>query len=144
VVSKRDECVGEAAKIMITFLSSAGSAHQEGEEAMVLNNNGVGNEVLQDVAERSTVTTALDTTTSPNNAELQMERGVGKSEGLLESFNKRLIRRSGDRQEIRAVEFDHSATDSNAGLTVLTNVQSGDTALHAHTNASHATAEFKK
>jgi hypothetical protein len=144
VVSKRNECVGEAVKIMITFLSSAGSAHHEGEEAVVLNNNGVGNEVLQDVAERSTVTTALDTAASPNNAELQMERGVGKREGLLESFNKRLIRRSGGRQEIRAVGFDHSATDSNAGLTVLTNVQSGDTALHVHTNASHATAEFKK
>jgi len=144
VVSNRDECVGEAVKIMIAFLSSAGSVHHEGGEAVVLNNNGVGNEVLQDAADRSTVTTALDTAAGPNNPELHMERGVGKTEGLLESFNKRLVRRSGSRQEIRAVGLDHSATHPNAGLTVLTNVESGDTALHVHTNASHATAEFRK
>jgi hypothetical protein len=89
-------------------------------------------------------TTALNTAANPNDPELQVERGVGKRGGLLESFNKRLIRRSRGRQEIRAIGLDHSAMHSNAGLTVLTNVQSGDTALHVHTNASHATAEFKR
>jgi hypothetical protein len=136
-----ERCVGEAVKIMIAFLSNAGSVHDEGDEAVVLLNNiGVGDEVLKE----SSATTAISSTTSPDSTGSKPKRDAVKAGELLENFNNRLLRRSGAREGIRGVELDHSAAHSTDDLAVRANVWSGDNALHVYANTSHVTAAFRK
>ena len=145
LVSEGKECVGEAVKIMVAFLSNAGSTHQGGDKAVVLLNKiGVGNEVLQPTAIGSSTTSVASSTASLGSPRFKPKRDAGKARELLENFNTKLLRRSGGREDIRAVGLDHSTAQSNDGLVVRTNVRSGDAALYVHSNASHATAAFKK
>jgi hypothetical protein len=126
VVLGGEACIGEAVKIMIAFMSNAVSAHQGDDEAVVLLNSiGVGDEVLRP---------------GP-----KPKRDASKAGELLENFNNRLLRRSGGREDIRAVGLDHATAQSKGGLAVRTNVWSDDAAaLYVYSNASHATAAFEK
>jgi hypothetical protein len=146
VVIRGEACVGEAVKIMIAFMSNAVSAHQGDDEAVVLLNSiGVGDEVLQTAVKESSTTTAISFGASPDSPGPKSRRDASKAGELLENFNNRLHRRSGGREDIRAVGLDHATAQSKGGLAVRTNVRSDDAAaLYVYSNASHATAAFEK
>jgi hypothetical protein len=146
VVIRGEACVGEAVKIMIAFMSNAVSAHQGDDEAVVLLNSiGVGDEVLQTTIKESSTTTAISFGASLDSPRPKPKRDASKAEELLENFNNRLHRRSGGREDIRAVGLDHATAQSKGGLAVRTNVRSDDAAaLYVYSNASHATAAFEK
>jgi hypothetical protein len=62
----------------------------------------------------------------------------------LDQLNDRILRRFQDSSGPCAVEISDSEIHPTDGLAIRTNVHSGASTLHVHTNESHATAAFKK
>lgn len=144
-VIEGQQCVGEAVKVMVAFLSNAGYTHHGGDEAvLLLNSIGVGDEVLQttEAGISSTTSTALRASVESDAAKSRRE--IENADSMLESFNDRLVRRSDVRGDIRAVGLERLASPSEGELVVRTNVRSGDSTLFVRANSSYAVAAFKQ
>lgn len=63
---------------------------------------------------------------------------------VLEDLNNHIRRRSEGQRRPGAVQIEHSNIHPTNGLAIRTNVHSGDTTLHVHTNGSHSIASFDK
>ena len=138
-VIEGQQCVGEAVKVMVAFLSNAGYTHHGGDEAaLLLNSIGVGDEVLPTTVKSTALRASVESGAAKSRREIE------NADSMLESFNDQIVRRSDVRGDIRAIGLERLVSPSEGELVVRTNVRSGDSTLFVRANSSHAVAAFKQ
>jgi hypothetical protein len=145
-VSDGEECIWNALHYMIQALNDAQSTMR-----VALLSNTVDN--MQSIAYSPHVNTAAtmswssselapsEATSPPSKSKRQDESA---REVFLQRLNDQIHGRSEDGHRPRAVHFGQSEEGLTDGLAIRTNVRSGDTILHVHTNGSHALAAFTR
>jgi hypothetical protein len=150
-VSGGEECFWNGLQYMIQAL---GDAHNDLQAVALLSNTVSGVESLPPTMTISNATNPIATisTYSLDSApsaigsiSSKMKRQDGNlRQAFLDQLNDQILRRSQDWRGPRAVQISDSEVHPMDGLAIRTNVHSGASTLHVHTNGPHATAAFNK
>jgi hypothetical protein len=150
-VSGGEECFWNGLQYMLQALSDA---HNDLQAVALLSNTVSGVESLPPATVISkafnpiatTSTYSLDSTPSTiGSISSKMKRQDGNvRQAFLDQLNDQILRRSQDWRGPRAIQISDSEVHPMDGLAIRTNVHSGASTLHVHTNGSHETAAFKK
>lgn len=113
--------------------------------------NAISNDTVLDVGLASDANPPF--TTSAGSQPATASQGTGSrykrmskagESALLKRVNNRISEGLHGEQAIRAVSIGHSDIHPTDGIAIRTNVQSGGTFFHVHTNGSHATATLNR